>query len=967
MRQKLFLILLLLLFLPLYSQTIRIAAIRVQFHEDDNTLTTGNGLFRMDSTHGIDPAPHNRTYFKDQIIAADNYFNAVSGGRVRITGDIFPKGLNAAYDLNNEMKHYNPNTSQKEINNGIASLFVDAVQKADADPVWNFSDYDLVVIFHAGVGKDIDLGFDETPQDIPSLYITPKFLTDNWNSSFSGISVDNGTYKIDQGIVLPETENQDGIQIALTGMLVSNIGSYLGLYDLFSADKQRSGVGQFGLMDAGLFNFNGLVPAPPSAFHRKLLKWDTPLVLNTPTNNQRIANKYGDDSGTDPSLIEIPINEDEYYLLEYRGVKKENTDSLIYELSDQRDSAVTYLDLLNAKYESRRKISDSSGVLLSVDNYDLGLPGRGVLIWHIDKSVIRNSKDNIINNDPSWRAVDLEEADGSQDIGEQYDILQSGSELGWLFDFWYKGNDSPLYKNEFSSTTIPDTRSNLNHAETGIIINNFSNYNNDFMTFSYNRMYYENGFPVNFKMTGGATYSVSGIPYGKQKDYLFTMNDAGEIFAVGNDGKGLFYDKKYLIGRVSPNSSGVFSLALADTNTIPDNIYDFLMVMSGHTLYNFDLYKYGSDSLAQLNFNEGVKTADVKSPLVVSNRQVFFVDAGTFIQSYYISDTLSLTIQNAIGYINDLVVENGVPFVPSYNVDYVAKINEDQIISAVYQNSGTEFSAYNIPDQKFENSFSADSIVDQFSLADIDGNGTADILFNTKNQICIKNQNGTSVVNFPVQPVLTNGEELIGTPLVVDLSGDGNVIVISATNKGQFIAYDKKGQLAEGFPFAAGGNFSSTPVIMQIDDDPAFELAAVSDSGYTSVWEIPGTGSKSKIIWGSSNFNNSNNAIFQFNSKIQPLGNGLIPKARFFNYPNPNKGDYTTIRYYLNEESHVTIRIFDTAGYKVDEFTGPGMANTENEINWRVSNISSGVYICQLEAISENYSERKIIKIMVVH
>ena len=149
MRQLTLLILLLLsLSLPLYSyQTIRVAAIRIEFKADDNTLTTGDGTFRMDSTLGIEPAPHNRIYFNDQIIAADNYFNTVSEGNVRISGDVFPKGLNASYVLNNEMNHYNPNTTQAEIDSGIANLFVDAVQLADADPDWNYADYDLVVIF----------------------------------------------------------------------------------------------------------------------------------------------------------------------------------------------------------------------------------------------------------------------------------------------------------------------------------------------------------------------------------------------------------------------------------------------------------------------------------------------------------------------------------------------------------------------------------------------------------------------------------------------------------------------------------------------------------------------------------------------------------------------------------------------------------------------------------------------------
>jgi M6 family metalloprotease-like protein len=965
MRQLLLTVFLFSLFSPLYAyQTIKVAAIRVEFQTDDNSLTTGDGTFRLNPSSGIDPAPHNRTYFKDQIIAADNYFNFVSAGNVRVTGDVFPKGMNNAYVLSNEMNHYNPNTTQEEINKGIASLFVDAVQLADSDPDWDYADYDLVVVFHAGVGKDIDVGFDETPQDISSLFVTRQFLQDNWNSSFDGIAVDNGSHSVEKGIILPETENQQDIQIALTGMFVSNIGSYLGLYDLFSAAEQRSGIGQFGLMDAGLVNFNGLIPAPPSAFHRKLLGWDTPFILDSPVNNQRIANKYSANA-VDPALIEIPINEDEYYLIEYRGLKKENVDSLLFELSDERDSLASYLDLLKEYFPQRIHISDSSGVLLSVDNYDFGIPGVGILIWHIDESVIRNSQNRLINDDPSWRAVDLEEADGSQDIGEEYNILQTGSELGWLFDFWHANNDAPLYENEFSSSTIPNTRSNLNRAETGIVLNNFSTYSNDYMTFNYNRAYFENGFPVALNLPGTSTYTISGIPVGKENAFVFALNDNGDVFAVGAQGKGLFYDEKYLIGRVDANGTGTFSMALADTST--DGIYDELLVMSNGTLYGFDLSSHGTDSLATEIFKaqDGITQA-INSPLVVSGNQIFFVD-GINYQSFLTDGSPVQTPQPLPVEMNDLLISDNIPLAAGFKIDFLTKISPEEFVSADIEDSNTEFTIYNLADEKIEKTFIADEIVGQFSVADIDGNGSTDIVHISKNRLSVNNLNGSPLSNFPVQPVLSPSEELVGTPLIVDLSGQGDIIIIFSTNKGQITAFTKDGKVAQGFPLSAGGVISAAALVLQLDNDSALELAAVSNSANISVWEIPGSNSASKIIWGSANLNSQNNAVFQEVYTVHQVGKGLLPTSRFFNYPNPNKAGFTTIRYYLNEDADVTIRIFDTAGYKVDQFSGPGVANTTNEIVWNVDNFSSGVYVCQLEAVSENYSERKLIKIMVVH
>ncbi|MCD6374964.1 MAG: hypothetical protein J7L94_05515, partial [Caldisericaceae bacterium] len=157
---------------PADVTTIKICALRVQFQPDDNLLTTGNGLFMVDSVttdpYAIDPAPHNKQYFEDQITAAANYFKKVSKGRLLIEGDVFPAEEYGAFQLPKPMGDYNPNTTDEEINKGISQLFVDAIQAADQSGAVDFTQYDLVVVFHAGVGRDVELGYDPTPQDIPS-------------------------------------------------------------------------------------------------------------------------------------------------------------------------------------------------------------------------------------------------------------------------------------------------------------------------------------------------------------------------------------------------------------------------------------------------------------------------------------------------------------------------------------------------------------------------------------------------------------------------------------------------------------------------------------------------------------------------------------------------------------------------------------------------------------------------------
>ena len=91
---------------------------------------------------------------------------------------------------------------------------------------------------------------------------------------------------------------------------------------------------------------------------------------------------------------------------------------------------------------------DSNGVFNFVPNYDIGLPESGMLIWHIDESIIYNGISSFgINSDLNIRGVDLEEADGAQDIGYiSFDIFNDPT-LGWFGDIWYKGNSQYINAN----------------------------------------------------------------------------------------------------------------------------------------------------------------------------------------------------------------------------------------------------------------------------------------------------------------------------------------------------------------------------------------------------------------------------------------------------------------------------------------------------------------------------------------
>ncbi len=943
---------LLLITLSLWTQaatTVRVAVLRVQFREDNNRLTTGNGRFMIDTVttdpYAIDPAPHNRTYFNDQLIAADNYFNAVSRGQVRIEARVFPRGLNAAYTLPEEMAFYNPNTSNAAIDEGVARLFRDAIQLADTDDALVFADYDLVLVFHAGVGRDVDLGFDETPQDIPSLFLTPRFLRDNLGADFNGISVDNGQFTVTQGALLPETQNQAGYDLALTGFVVSNIGSYLGMKDLVSVREGRSGVGRFGLMDVGLLNAAGLIPAPPSAYNRLLLNWERAVPLKTPSSQVSIPRYLKNDDKK--SVYEIAVNEDESFLLEYRGDRSVYLDSLQFELSRDRERTANYMEVLQTFLPERITVSDSSGVLLKVDDYDWGLGGAGMLIWHVDRSVIREQSDGFINDDPAHRGVDLEEADGSQDIGQAYSILDAGfqSELGTPIDFWYKSNPSPIYKNEFSAESTPSSNSYRQRAPTGIKIFNFSEARAETMSFSFGRDYFESGFPK--KLPGKPLALTAGGIENAATDYIFTLNEGGLL---------TIFSREDSVSWALP-TGGFNTLTLADRDE--NGRYDALIATVDDSLFALEL----------------------GAPLPSVPRNIFAPLLVPGISGAPVAGSATITLPAGrnlwhIGYDGLFtVVDYGVALkeaTPGFTLpenisdafDYSRLYYDGDDALREFRFSNAERRFYSVEDNVVDFTV-GDSPRGGPAVVDIDGNGIVDILFVTETALYAYQLNGVPLSGFPVEPALGAEERFVGTPLVYRDEND-EVRVVAFTGNGSLYAWDARGERLEGFPLVTGGRLSRGAFILQWDDDPAAELFTVSDSGAVYAWELAATGSFT-ALWNAPRGDASRSAAPPRPAPIERNPGFILDASRVYNYPNPAKNNRTRIRYYLSQGAIVTIRIYDGSGFPVAEFPAPGNLNGFNEVEWRVDNVASGVYHCEVRAEAGGKTESKIIKILVVH
>lgn len=182
------------------------------------------------------------------------------------------------------------------------------------------------------------------------------------------------------------------------GVLAHEFGHDIGLPDLYDADGFANGytfgVGSWDVMGFGAWNHlpgdkPGTCPANLSAWSRMYMGWVEPTDIKSDTVNQAsIANKDGY-SGVRRLWPEGNTSSGEYFLVEYR-----------------------------------RKIG-----------YDAGLPGEGILVWHVDSAWIDETiPGNRVNAYENRLGVELEQADGKWDLcyaentGDTGDPFPGGTE-----------------------------------------------------------------------------------------------------------------------------------------------------------------------------------------------------------------------------------------------------------------------------------------------------------------------------------------------------------------------------------------------------------------------------------------------------------------------------------------------------------------------------------------------------------
>jgi len=782
------------------AETLKILALRVEFQPAlPGDSITGSGLFDRRTQpqflaaerHLVDPAPHNKKYFESHLEALDRFYQSVSNGNLKLDGEVWPPVDSEAYRLPVRQAYYGTRGpfADSTIVFQISQFFKDAIRLADSvSPELDFSAYQSIVVFHAGSSRQDDI-FGDSPNDFFTGFLV---LGDS-------ILVDTGRSVVREALIVPESPSQDNRIVGLNGSLAHEFGHQLGLVDLYNTRTLFTQVGDFSLMDnngadiAVELDFSGLggrivlasqlLPVYPDAWSRAFLGFlDTLVVTRGPVNLPLLAAEL---QRAGIEAVKIPISEQEYFLLENRSV----------DFDSFPGSALKVDDSTNVVLGPGRPVTPNSSVF--TDEYDVLLPGSGILIWHVDEGValevgcfddfgnpFSNFECNTVNTNPQRRFLELKEADGLVDFGGNY-----FTGFGLSEDMYRAGNNS-----NFTPTSNPSSRNSFG-GQTGISVTGITRADT-IMSFSVNSGYLLPGWP---QFAG--RFSVDRPPV------------LGDLDGDGKEEVLAF--------------SGPFILAWRENSTafILNNFTDTISALNGDSLefpiaiFSFDPTGTARDS----GFTSGPAGADLlgdslKEVFAGSRDGLIWGFAAEDLNSDSLADFLpgfpvdlnngavTVVLVGKINPFNSLAIFAGTAAGKGFLISPAGSVQDSNrfggaIVGAALDSSGNLFVTSAGTDSVFiSHGFHpiwADSILDSLISEPVVAEGDSGlwVAVTAEGKLYLYDGSGNLASRFPID--LATGE----TPQpvwVVNPTGGEPIILLAFDNK--IVAYQTNGILVEDFP-----------------------------------------------------------------------------------------------------------------------------------------------------------------------
>lgn len=337
--------------------------------------------------------------FQDRAFDDDrnvSYFEEVAFGDNDSFRDYFDEVSQGALDIQGDVfGPYTLDGNASDYGDENPTFITDSIEAADDDI--DYRDYDAVMVVHAGPGQESS-GVDE----------------DIWSVHWRGLSIltnDDG-HRIREASQVPEYQDV-GDERSPVGVWCHEFGHELGLPDFYDTDDSSEGIGNWGIMSAGNWLNNGETPSHFMAYSKVWLGWIEPVVVET--DLEGVVLEPVEDDGI---IYKLPIpgnwtDAPEYFLLENR----------------------------------------------QQNGYDSYLPGTGLMIWHVNETTMNDRwNSNTVNDDEDHKGVDLEAADGNDDMDHSTNRGDGG-------DPWTSGS--------FTATSSPNSAA-YNGTDSGWRLQNIA-------------------------------------------------------------------------------------------------------------------------------------------------------------------------------------------------------------------------------------------------------------------------------------------------------------------------------------------------------------------------------------------------------------------------------------------------------------------------------------------------------------
>ena len=233
--------------------------------------------------------------------------------------------------------------------------------------------------------------------------------------------------------------------MATIGIMAHELGHDINWPDLYDTDGTSAGVGYWSVMASGSWGRasgepSGTTPTHPDPFSKWYQGWVTPVDVATSMTSVAIPN-----SAQNASI---------YRLLE-------NLNGVDWEFGSASGTGEYFL------VENRQQVGFDAGL------FRIDANAKGCIIWHIDETRVSSNKNN---DDETRKHVDVEEADGVQDMDANTNRGDTGDPWpGATSNTTFSDSSTPnskLYDSSASGVTV----TNISVAGTGCTVDFLATY-----------------------------------------------------------------------------------------------------------------------------------------------------------------------------------------------------------------------------------------------------------------------------------------------------------------------------------------------------------------------------------------------------------------------------------------------------------------------------------------------------------